>query len=67
WLLQVALIGFVFPRVSWQAHLGGFLFGLMCGYALKRGRDTFWALAPFLAIGAVGAALAATHSSLHPG
>lgn len=64
WLVQVAIISFL-PGVSWQGHLGGFLFGLICGFALKLGRKPFWKLAPFLAIASVGAALAATHTALH--
>jgi len=66
WLVQVAIISFL-PGVSWQGHLGGFVFGLLCGFLLKLGRPAFWKLAPFLAIASVGVALAATHPSLHPG
>ncbi|HVE81422.1 MAG TPA: rhomboid family intramembrane serine protease, partial [Myxococcales bacterium] len=66
WLVQVAIISFI-PGVSWQGHLGGFLFGVLCGLLLKLGRPTFWKLAPFLAIASVGTALLATHSALHPG
>jgi len=64
WLVQVAIISFL-PGVSWQGHLGGFLFGLVCGLLLKLGPKTFWTLAPFLAIASVGAALAVTHPALH--
>lgn len=34
WVLQVALLSFI-ANVSWQAHLGGFAAGLVCGYFLK--------------------------------
>ncbi len=33
------LIGFVIPGIAWQAHLGGFVFGMLAGlYYKKRGR-----------------------------
>ena len=34
WLVQVAVISLL-PGVSWAGHLGGFLFGLPCGLALR--------------------------------
>ena len=40
WLVQIAIISalpLIFPeiRISWQGHLGGFLFGLPCGLLLR--------------------------------
>jgi rhomboid protease GluP len=63
WLIQVALISIVpnlIPnsplRVSWQGHLGGFLFGLPCGLLLRNGGRLFWRLSPVLVVGSAVAA-----------
>lgn len=47
WLAQVALISLL-PQVSGAGHLGGFLFGLPCGWLMRRPRQQFQALAPVL-------------------
>lgn len=52
WLIQIVIIS-ALPGVSWQGHLGGFLFGLPCG-VLLRDRARYFALGtPFLIGGAV--------------
>jgi membrane associated rhomboid family serine protease len=60
WLVQVAIISLL-PHVSWQGHLGGFLFGLPFGLALRAGPRTFSYLAPVLLIGAAAIAAIAGH------
>jgi rhomboid protease GluP len=47
WLAQVAVISLI-PGVSWAGHLGGFLFGLPCGFAMRAGTERFNTLAPVL-------------------
>jgi membrane associated rhomboid family serine protease len=66
WLAQVAIISLL-PGISWQGHLGGFVFGLPCGYILRKAPRRFWQYAPLLLVAALGAALAATHPALHTG
>ncbi len=48
WLAQVVLISLV-PGVSWAGHLGGVVFGLPCGFALKQGPGVFRFAMPVLA------------------
>jgi rhomboid protease GluP len=40
WLVQVLIISLL-PGVSWAGHLGGFLFGLPCGVALRLGGPVY--------------------------
>ncbi|HEX8537954.1 MAG TPA: rhomboid family intramembrane serine protease [Cystobacter sp.] len=47
WLAQVAVLSLI-PGVSWAGHLGGFLFGLPVGVALRAGRRVFALAAPLL-------------------
>jgi membrane associated rhomboid family serine protease len=47
WLVQIAVISLL-PGVSWAGHLGGFLFGLPCGLALKAGPRVFRVAAPVI-------------------
>jgi len=58
WLVQVAIISLL-PGVSWQGHLGGFLFGLPFGFALRAGPRAFSYLAPLLLVGAAAIAVIA--------
>ncbi|OJH35540.1 rhomboid family intramembrane serine protease [Cystobacter ferrugineus] len=47
WLVQVAVLSLI-PGVSWAGHLGGFLFGLPVGVALRFGPRVFARAAPLL-------------------
>jgi rhomboid protease GluP len=47
WLIQVAVISLL-PGISWQGHLGGFLFGLPMGWALRDGSKRFPIIAPIV-------------------
>ncbi|EPX63131.1 rhomboid family protein [Cystobacter fuscus DSM 2262] len=49
WLAQVAVLSLI-PGVSWAGHLGGFLFGLPVGIALRAGPRVFVRAAPLLLI-----------------
>jgi rhomboid protease GluP len=60
WLVQVAIISLL-PHVSWQGHLGGFLFGLPFGLALRAGPRVFSYLAPVLLVGSAAIAAIAGH------
>lgn len=47
WLLQVVVISLL-PGVSWAGHLGGFLFGLPCGLALRLGAPVYARALPLI-------------------
>lgn len=47
WLLQVGIISLL-PGVSGAGHVGGFLFGLPCGWAMRRPAAQFRVAAPIL-------------------
>ncbi len=52
--------------MSWQGHLGGFLFGLPAGFALKQGPDRFRVAIPILLFIAAVATLVAAHQEKLP-
>jgi rhomboid protease GluP len=60
WLAQIAVISLL-PGISWAGHLGGFLFGLPMGFALRRGPRVFSRAAPVLLALAAGVAYLAAH------
>lgn len=47
WLGQVAILSLL-PGISWAGHLGGFLFGLPFGWALRSGTRRFSNVAPVI-------------------
>lgn len=47
WLVQIAVISLL-PMVSGAGHVGGFLFGLPCGWVMRRPRAFFQTAAPIL-------------------
>ncbi|HEX8819313.1 MAG TPA: rhomboid family intramembrane serine protease [Archangium sp.] len=49
WLAQVAVLSLL-PGVSWAGHLGGFLFGVPMGIALRGGPRVFSRAAPMLLV-----------------
>ncbi|WP_171411991.1 rhomboid family intramembrane serine protease [Corallococcus exercitus] len=60
WLVQVAVISLL-PGVSWAGHLGGFLFGLPCGMALRQGPKFYSRAIPVLLFIAAALAVVAAH------
>lgn len=63
WLVQIAILSFL-PMVSWQGHLGGFLFGLPCGLLLRQHGRYFQYGAPVLVFLAAIAVVAAARFGL---
>lgn len=65
-LLKMLLLNAVIsmlPGVSWQGHLGGFLFGVACGFLLRVDPQKFSARSPVLvALGGVLSLYGAYHS-----
>ncbi|WNG20048.1 rhomboid family intramembrane serine protease [Cystobacter fuscus] len=60
WLAQMAVLSLI-PGVSWAGHLGGFLFGLPVGVALRSGHPVFVRAAPLLLIIAVAVVYITAH------
>ncbi|WP_338865404.1 rhomboid family intramembrane serine protease [Myxococcus stipitatus] len=60
WLVQVAVLSLL-PGVSWSGHLGGFLFGLPCGVALRQGRRVYALALPIILFLTAVVALFAAH------
>lgn len=61
WLVQIAVISLL-PGISWAGHLGGFLFGVPMGLALRGGPRVFSRAAPLL----LAIALGVTYITAHP-
>lgn len=61
WLGQVAILSLL-PGVSWSGHLGGFLFGLPMGVALRSGPRVFARAAPLV----LAITVAVVYMAAHP-
>lgn len=60
WLVQVLVISLL-PGVSWAGHLGGFLFGLPCGLALRMGGPVYSRAIPLILFITAVVAMFAAH------
>jgi rhomboid protease GluP len=60
WLVQVVIISLL-PGVSWAGHLGGFLFGLPCGLALRLGKPVYARALPLILFITAVVAMYAAH------
>jgi rhomboid protease GluP len=60
WLVQVVIISLL-PGVSWEGHLGGFLFGLPCGVALRMGSGVYSRALPLILFITAVVAMFAAH------
>jgi rhomboid protease GluP len=60
WLVQVVVISLL-PGVSWAGHLGGFLFGLPCGVALRLGGSVYSRALPLILFITAVVAMFAAH------
>jgi membrane associated rhomboid family serine protease len=60
WLVQVIIISLL-PGVSWAGHLGGFLFGLPCGLALRLGAPVYARALPLILFITAVVAMFAAH------
>jgi membrane associated rhomboid family serine protease len=60
WLVQVVVISLI-PGVSWAGHLGGFLFGLPCGVALRMGGPVYARALPLILFITAVVAMFAAH------
>jgi len=60
WLVQVVVISLL-PGVSWAGHLGGFLFGLPCGVALRLGAPVYRLALPLILFITAVVAMFAAH------
>lgn len=63
WLVQVVVISLL-PGVSWAGHLGGFLFGLPCGVALRLGGPVYNRALPLILFITAVVALVSAHPEL---
>ncbi|WP_224245685.1 rhomboid family intramembrane serine protease [Hyalangium gracile] len=60
WLVQMVVISLL-PGVSWAGHLGGFLFGLPCGLALRLGAPVYARALPLILFISAVVAMFAAH------